>query len=148
MPGRIHRTVGSVKPGGHMHAPVNERDWRAWYLRDKETGDCPLHTHPAPGYDHIHSHKRWCVRDCNKWKGAKRTETKTGKCMKKTAWLEILADARQVHAPQIQALQGLPKREFLKNLMTHTATVYTQHVGKGSTLGHYYAVRDRVLRLL
>lgn len=142
------RRVDYVKPGHKLQTPKSSVDWRAWYMRDKETGNCPRGTHPAPGYDRIHGHKRWCVRNCDMWEPERETSKKDGTCRRQSAWMALLADMRGAARAQMNQLQGAEKSKFLMDLTKEASEIYNAELGKGATMQQYMANRDRIMAMV
>jgi hypothetical protein len=140
------KRVGSVRPGAiHRHSPTSPRDWRAWY-EAPQGSPCPSGTHRAPGYDNIHSSKRYCVRNCFKWNPAKQL-VKGGRCHKPitmSAWRMVLNEVGKAVRPMTDKLTGPAKKQAMMDIMVHAGEIYRKILGKGATMKDYELHADEI----
>lgn len=138
-----------------LRSPTSPRDWRA-YVRAPAGSPCPKGTHRAPYYDKYKPSKNYCTRDCAAWspagtkkQGKKgRCFTPTGRPLKQNAWQAVLADVRQVAAPMLAGLEGVEKRNAMKELMVEAGEVYSRILGKGATMAQYRAKREEIMQAI
>lgn len=134
-----------------LESPTSPTDWRA-YVRKPKGLPCPYGTHQAPAYNKYKPSSRYCTRDCNAWSpvGTKK-QGKGGRCYTPSqrprninAWQTVMTETRARAAPWLKTLDGVEKRDAMKELMVKAGKIYTRILGKGATMSQYKAKRAEI----
>lgn len=133
-PGLRVPVTKKADPRSHPASPMTSDAW----LRLDAPAECPSGYHRSPGYRRLHTDRRYCVRDCDKWEPSRKTD-KAGKCFKPSAWMILLADARKHHARLLSAAQGRQKMDLMKIVMKGCKAIYDSIGGKGNVTMESFA---------